>query len=229
MPKVREGQAAGKAGHARQATAYLKSGERMPEVADASVKLVMQGSAYLGKKAGWEDYAHLYRAIFLEEGARIVRPDGWLVSCSTDEYTGGRLRFKAALLHGLLGEAFEILDVKVWKRRAMDFFQVPFSVITVWRPKGGTASRAKIKHRPYLDGIWDFKQANKGGDAWFPDGLCDVLIDAFTSPGDLVVDPLCGSGRLLGRAAAQGRTAIGYEINKELAATLAANGVAPHE
>jgi DNA modification methylase len=107
----------------------------------------------------------------------------------------------------------------------MDHFQVPFSVITVWRPAGGSASRVRVKHRPYLDGVWDFPQGRAGGDAVFPPELCNLLVESFTSPGDLVVDPTCGRGSLLSTAASAGRRAVGYEIDPALIPDIEANGI----
>ena len=40
------------------------------------------------------------------------------------------------------------------------------------------------------------------------------LIEIFTDPGELVIDPCCGSGSTLRAAAEAGRSAIGFEIDK---------------
>ena len=40
------------------------------------------------------------------------------------------------------------------------------------------------------------------------------LIEIFTDPGELVIDPVCGSGSTLRAAAEAGRSAIGFEIDK---------------
>ena len=45
------------------------------------------------------------------------------------------------------------------------------------------------------------------------------LIEAFTQPGDIVLDPFCGSGSSLLAAKILGRSYIGVEIDKEYAST----------
>lgn len=206
------------------ALVYMHTGVSIPEIADQSVKLFLFGSLYLGRGASWGDYLKLYRPM-AAEAIRTVRRDGWFVSLATPEYNAGKCRYKGALLNELFRESFELVDLKIWKRKTIDFFQVPFTSVGIWRPIGGTASRAKIRHRPYLDGVWDFPQRTKGGDAVFPTELCDLLIEAFTVPGDLIVDPMAGSAMLLSRAAAMGRTGRGYEIDRKLIPTIRANNV----
>jgi site-specific DNA-methyltransferase (adenine-specific) len=41
------------------------------------------------------------------------------------------------------------------------------------------------------------------------------LIEIFTDPGDVVIDPVCGSGSTLRAAAELGRRSFGFEINKK--------------
>ena len=40
------------------------------------------------------------------------------------------------------------------------------------------------------------------------------LIETFTDPGDVVIDPCCGSGSALRAAAELGRSAFGFEIDR---------------
>lgn len=40
------------------------------------------------------------------------------------------------------------------------------------------------------------------------------LIEIFTDPGDVVIDPCCGSGSTLRAAAELGRNAYGFEIDR---------------
>jgi DNA modification methylase len=47
-----------------------------------------------------------------------------------------------------------------------------------------------------------------------PEALLERLIEACTSPDDLVVDPYCGSGTTLSVAARLGRRAIGIDLNR---------------
>jgi site-specific DNA-methyltransferase (adenine-specific) len=61
--------------------------------------------------------------------------------------------------------------------------------------------------------------------ATFPDKLADDVIRCFSRPGDLVLDPMCGSGTTLAMALRAGRSAIGIEIAEDYA-TLARERIA---
>lgn len=51
--------------------------------------------------------------------------------------------------------------------------------------------------------------------ATFPDKLAEDLILAFTSPGDLVLDPMCGSGTTCVMAKKHGRNSIGIDVSEK--------------
>jgi len=68
--------------------------------------------------------------------------------------------------------------------------------------------------------LWDFPRQNYGdtphGDNKFngvtPAGVIWNLLQRYTKPGDLVVDPMCGSGTTIDVAKELGRKVIGYDI-----------------
>ena len=47
-----------------------------------------------------------------------------------------------------------------------------------------------------------------------PIAVLKQLIEIFTDPGDVVIDPCCGSGSTLRAAAELGRNAFGFEIDR---------------
>ena len=47
-----------------------------------------------------------------------------------------------------------------------------------------------------------------------PVRLLEQLIQTFTDPGDVVIDPCCGSGSTLRAARNLGRSAFGFEIDR---------------
>lgn len=71
---------------------------------------------------------------------------------------------------------------------------------TVWRyPTSNTeGNRLKLKHP-----------------ATFPDALAEDLIRCFSAPGDLVLDPMAGSGTTCVMAARSGRRYVGIDVSEE--------------
>lgn len=74
--------------------------------------------------------------------------------------------------------------------------------------------------RPQVTTLWDYPSQHYGdksqGDARFvgatPSYVIWNVIERFTKPGDLVVDPFCGSGTTLDVAKDQGRRARGFDL-----------------
>jgi adenine-specific DNA-methyltransferase len=85
------------------------------------------------------------------------------------------------------------------------------------RPRG----LAKPELRPQVTTLWDYPSQHYGegmqGDQRFigatPSYVIWNVVDRFTKPGDLVVDPFCGSGTTLDVAKDTGRDARGFDIS----------------
>ena len=60
----------------------------------------------------------------------------------------------------------------------------------------------------------DGKEIPKIHPAQKPVSVIKKLIETFTDPGDVVIDPCCGSGSTLRAAADLGRSAFGFEIDR---------------
>jgi len=70
--------------------------------------------------------------------------------------------------------------------------------------------------------LWEYATSNTEGNrtklehpATYPDRLANDLIRCFSKPGDLVLDPMCGSGTTCVMAAKAERHYLGIEINQE--------------
>lgn len=70
--------------------------------------------------------------------------------------------------------------------------------------------------------VWQYSASNTEGNrlkllhpATFPDKLASDLILCFSEPGDLVLDPMCGSGTTCVQAKQNERNYIGIEISEE--------------
>lgn len=73
-------------------------------------------------------------------------------------------------------------------------------------------------------GVYTFGKSDVGGQAHVhptqkPVALMSTLIRDFTSPGDIILDPYCGSGSTGVAAVRMGRRFIGFELNAGYAAT----------
>ena len=205
---------------------YWHSSENMNEVDNESATLFLGASVYLGKGTGWKKYSELYHQVYNKEGWRILAPHGYLVIIQTDKYAdGGVLPRNTYLPKQLMDHGWKLIDVKIWKRQLASLYQPPFSQVFVFskgKPDGGTRKQPN-RCKAYFQGVWDFKQTKGGAHNAYPDKLCRLLIEAFTAPGDLIVDPFAGTCRLLGVANKMGRRAIGYEIDRNLSHNIAQN------
>lgn len=217
----------------KNAIVYLHSSETMSEIKDKSVDLLIGASVYLtgkdGKQADWEEYRKLYKKVYIDEGLRILKPDGVFLVIQTNSYTKGKFLCKYVHLMSLLEGHYAMIDERVWEKNKSNDYQVPFSHVLVFRPEGGTRTRRDMNRRSkqWFRGVWNFPQNRSGittaHNAW-PMDMCRMIIEACTDKGNMIVDPFAGTGLLLSTAVSMGREAIGFEINKELIPVLQKNG-----
>lgn len=198
------------------AVAYIQSSEDMSAVEDESVRLLLCGCTHLGGWDTWSDYLSLINRVIVDQADRVLHPDGRLVVFQTDAYVDGQIMPRASMLLNALTPEFRHLDTKIWKRKNADFRQPPWSTVYVMAPLGSRGSRPNAKNVDYFQGVWDYPQTARGKLNSWPDALCRLLVETFTEPGDLVVDPFAGSCRILAVASQLGRRAVGYEIDEDL-------------
>lgn len=67
----------------------------------------------------------------------------------------------------------------------------------------------------HIDWVRDGKDIPKIHPTQKPISVLKKLIETFTDPGDVVIDPCCGSGTTLRAAMELGRRSYGFEIDKE--------------
>ena len=80
---------------------------------------------------------------------------------------------------------------------------------------GATYNEMKV-----LQNVWEFPVGTGNGEhpAVFPDDLAKRHVATWSNPGDLVLDPFCGSGTTAKAAKELGRRFLGLEINPEYCA-----------
>ena len=81
-------------------------------------------------------------------------------------------------------------------------------------------SKEKILYKKYKykSNIWYYStgsKESKGHPASFPEKLANDHILSWSNPGDIILDPMCGSGTVLKAAKNNNRNSIGIEISKE--------------
>lgn len=79
---------------------------------------------------------------------------------------------------------------------------------------GGSEEEWGRSNGNYLMWSKDGKEVPKIHPAQKPVSVLKRLIEIFTDPGDVVIDPCCGSGTTLRAAAELGRSAFGFEIDR---------------
>lgn len=79
---------------------------------------------------------------------------------------------------------------------------------------GGNEEEWGRSNGNYLMWSKDGKEVPKIHPAQKPVSVLKRLIEIFTDPGDVVIDPCCGSGSTLRAAAELGRSAFGFEIDR---------------
>ncbi len=168
------------------------------DVERASVALIMTdppyGSEYLPL---WDDLGRF--------ASHVLRDGGVLAAYSGQTYLpevitalGDHLRYwwMIAVVHRH-GKPV------VWPRRAMNAWK-PVLIFTQGKPECGL----------FRDAMWLGSADGKEGHPWGqPSSEAEEIIDAFTEPGDVVLDPFCGSGTVPMAAMALGRRTIASEIS----------------
>ena len=207
----------------------MMDGQRMKHN-DGSVKLMIGGSVYLcddeGNDLAWPVYMNLYQNVYLLHSDCLAE-DGILLVLQTNAYRDGKVYNRYRKLARLLEHNYDIIDEKVWQRRKADFFQVPFSHVFICRPSSHKKPTRKTlnKNPEYFRGIWKYPHPKGGAHNAYPEGLCRMIVETFTKPGDRIVDPFAGTGKILAVAAELGRKAVGYEIDHEMIPILKQNGI----
>lgn len=83
------------------------------------------------------------------------------------------------------------------------------------RAQKGIIERKLIRKSPFSVGYYNFQPAvlTSNYPAQMPQDLADEVVLQWSDPGDVVLDPMCGSGTVLKAAVKSGRRAIGFDVN----------------
>lgn len=157
------------------------------------------------------EYIDLWEAMFIE-AERVLKPSGWLVAYAN---------------HQNLDLIFRLINpLKYYWTFKLDFTSKPIAMgrnlIATWKPvliyqklpfkKIEETLEDNVKeYKPFNYSERDLHDLNWGQSL----GKFEYLIDKFTKPGDLIVEPFAGTGTTLVAAKNMKRKCIGYEIEKD--------------
>lgn len=179
----------------------------------------------------WDAFMYLW----LREAQRVTAPNGRLaLNVPLDTTAGGYRPTYAVAVAAALRAGWTYRSSIVWRddtitkttaRGSVDSASAPHIIARVEMialfskgPWMRHARAASDLHRDewlsWTDGLWDFPGESSGWEghpAPFPLRLPHQLVKLLSFPGDVVLDPFCGSGTTLLAAMRLGRQAVGYD------------------
>lgn len=228
-------------------TIFGKSSEKMDELPDASVHLMVTSPPYNVTKEYDEDltldeYRQLLRRVFAETYRVLVNGGR---ACVNVANLGRKpyIPLHAYVIQDMLDAGFQMRGEIIWDKgssaspstawgswqsasnptlRDVHEYILVFSKGSYARQRGAkknTISREEFL--AYTKSVWQFpaeRAKRVGHPAPFPVELPRRLIQLFTFEGDVVLDPFCGSGSTCIAAKKANRVYVGYEVKKEYVA-----------
>ncbi len=222
---------------------FCKSSERMDELPDSSVHLMVTSPPYnVGKEYDQdltlEEYRQLLRDVF-KETKRVLVNGGR--ACVNVANLGRKpyIPLHMFVIQDMLELGFLMRGEIIWNKSASsgtstawgswqsasnptlrdthEYIMV-FSKGTFSRPKTREDTISKDEFLTFTKSVWEFpaESANKvGHPAPFPIELPYRCIQLYTFKKDTVLDPFCGVGSTCLAAIKSGRHFVGYDINEE--------------
>lgn len=202
---------------------YFKSATEMREIKKRSVQLAIVTPPYVNprtEEALAED-RRLISKIF-EQLSNKLKLNGVIAVAQTDLANGGSFYWRHDMFISVartfgfheFDHKFEIRSLNTNPYRRMIR-----NVILFRREQGKVAKNKVPAYEPTGWLLTKNQNINGFRDAVSPD-LAKILIERFSNPGDLVLNPFAGSGTIVAVAMALGREARGYELNREMAPTI---------
>ena len=223
---------------------YCASSEKMSEIPDSSIHLMVTSPPYNAKKEydddlSLEEYRELLRAVFAETYNKLV--------------TGGRTCINIAnlgrkpyiplhshIIEDMLEIGYYMRGEIIWDKAAsagsstawgswlsaanpvlrdVHEYILVFSKGSFSRKRNGKENTiCKKDFLEWTKSVWTFPSVSAkriGHPAPFPEELPHRLIQLYTFVGDVVLDPFCGSGTTCLSAVKSDRHYIGYDIEEK--------------
>ena len=223
---------------------YCASSEKMSEIPDSSIHLMVTSPPYNAKKEydddlSLDEYRELLRAVFAETYNKLV--------------TGGRVCINIAnlgrkpyiplhshIIEDMLEIGYYMRGEIIWDKAAsagsstawgswlsaanpvlrdVHEYILVFSKGSFSRKRNGKENTiCKEDFLEWTKSVWTFPSVSAkriGHPAPFPEELPHRLIQLYTFVGDVVLDPFCGSGTTCLSAVKSDRHYIGYDIEEK--------------
>lgn len=203
-------------------TVRVRSAESLSE-RDGSVQLVVTSPPDLSEAncANWGELFDFYESVF-RGCIRALSPDGVISVVVTNRKWKGMIVAKDARIAAILqGQGMRLFAHKILVRTwGIDLYRMCYSHLICFSKNDQPGKRtADYRSRQFQSDLWgpfgrpprEIAHRNS-----FAPEVVDRLVQAFTEPADLVLDPFCGVGTTQRVAMGLGRRAQGYEINANL-------------
>ena len=190
---------------------------------ECSVQLVITSPPDLSETrcSSWDNLFALYDRVFVRCVKCLAR-GGVITVIVTDRKWRGTIVWKHEKLRAILernGMTLFLHKVLI-RRRAADLYRFGFSHVMCFKRRSQpTTQSAARRSTMFLKDVWGPYHRQPGlplGRNSFAPQAIALLVEAFTKPGDLVLDPFCGAGVTQRVALALQRRSKGYEIDPRL-------------
>lgn len=173
----------------------------MKNLPDNSVSLILTDPPYP------KEYLPLWKDLS-REAKRVLKPGGFLISYSGQAYLPKVINSLSENLEyywlGMLyhkGRAGQRFEVNMFNRAKpiLFFYKPPLT-----------------KQEKWIDDVIISERPDKDFHEWGQSvNPCEKIIEAFSQPGEMVLDPMFGGGSVIEASVNNKRNVIGFEINQE--------------
>jgi site-specific DNA-methyltransferase (adenine-specific) len=223
---------------------FCKSSERMEELPDSSVHLMVTSPPYNTQKEydedlNLEEYLGLLERVWAET-LRVLAPGGR--ACINVANLGRKpyLPLHSFIIQQMQALGYLMRGEIIWNKassaspstawgswqsatnpvlRDVHEYILIFSKDTFSRPRAGRESTiSRDQFLEWTKSVWTFSAVSArkiGHPAPFPEELPHRLIQLFTFKGDIVLDPFAGSGTTCLAALRDRRHYVGYDLNEQ--------------